>query len=127
MERFVAVLLEHTAGNLPLWLTPDQCVVLPVGEKFNDYAKKVCNSLKNSEIRAALDDRNETIGKRIRENELKKMPYLLIVGEKEMGADTVSVRQQGGKDLGTMKVAEFAKFIQDKVKDEMGEPAKPTD
>src|SRR5574344_371506 len=127
MERFVAVLLEHTAGNLPLWLTPDQCVVLPVGEKFNDYAKKVCNSLKNSEIRAALDDRNETIGKRIRENELKKMPYLLIVGEKEMGADTVSVRQQGSKDLGTMKVAEFAKFIQDKVKEEMGEPAKPTD
>ncbi len=127
MERFVAVLLEHTAGNLPLWLTPDQCVVLPVGEKFNDYAKKVCNSLKNSEIRAALDDRNETIGKRIRENELKKMPYLLIVGEKEMGADTVSVRQQGGKDLGTMKVAEFAKFIQDKVKEEMGEPARPTD
>lgn len=127
MERFVAVLLEHTAGNLPLWLTPDQCVVIPVGEKYNDFAKKVCTSLKNSEIRAAIDDRNETMGKRIRENELKKMPYQLIVGEKEMGAGMVAVRQQGGKDLGEMKVEEFAKLIADKVKEEMGEPAKPSD
>lgn len=127
MERFVAVLLEHTAGNLPLWLTPDQCVVLPVGEKYVDFAKKVCNSLKKCEIRTALDDRNETIGKRIRENELKKMPYLLIVGEKEMESGCVSVRQQGGKDLGVMKVEEFASLIQNKIKEELGEGIEPSD
>lgn len=127
MERFVAVLLEHTAGNLPLWLTPDQCVVLPVGEKYVDFAKKVCSSLKNSEIRTALDDRNETIGKRIRENELKKMPYLLVVGEKEMESGSVSVRQQGGHDLGFMKIEEFANLIGERIREELGEPVKPAD
>ena len=125
MERFVAVLLEHTAGNLPLWLTPDQCVVLPVGEKYVDFAKKVCNSLKNCEIRASIDDRNETIGKRIRENELKKMPYLLVVGEKEMETESVAVRQQGGVNLGVMKVEEFAQLIEKKTKEELGDPVTP--
>ena len=93
MERFVAVLLEHTGGKLPLWLAPDQVVILPVSEKYNDYAKKVCNLLNNCDIRASVDDRNETIGKRIRENELKRMPYQLIVGEKETEQNGVSVRR----------------------------------
>ena len=127
MERFVAVLLEHTAGNLPLWLTPDQCVVLPVGEKYSDFAKKVCNSLKNCEIRASIDDRNETIGKRIRENELKKMPYLLVVGEKEMESGSVAVRKQGGENLGVMKVEEFVSLINEKIREELGEPVKPAE
>ena len=127
LERFVAVLLEHTAGNLPLWLTPDQCVVLPVGEKYVDFAKKVCNSLKNCEIRASIDDRNETIGKRIRENELKKMPYLLVVGEKEMESGCVAVRKQGGENLGVMKVEDFAAYIEERIKEELGEPVKPSE
>lgn len=127
MERFVAVLLEHTAGNLPLWLTPDQCVILPVGEKYVDFAKKVCDSLKKCEIRTSVDDRNETIGKRIRENELKKMPYLLIVGEKEMESNSVSVRQQGGVDLGTMKIEEFAQLIVGKIKEELSDGLQPSD
>ena len=99
LERFVAVLLEHTGGRLPLWLTPDQVMVLPVSEKFADYAKKVCDLMNNSDIRASIDDRNETIGKRIRENELKRVPYIVIVGEKEMTESTVSVRRQGGDQI----------------------------
>ena len=116
MERFVAVLLEHTAGRLPLWLTPDQAVILPVSEKFNDYAKKVCDLLNNSDIRASIDDRNETIGKKIRENELKRIPYLLVVGEKEAQSDAVSVRRQGGEDCGQMGIADFAALINDEIK-----------
>ena len=116
MERFVAVLLEHTAGRLPLWLTPDQAVILPVSEKFNDYAKKVCDLLNNSDIRASMDDRNETIGKKIRENELKRIPYLLVVGEKEAQSDAVSVRRQGGEDCGQMGIADFAALINDEIK-----------
>lgn len=116
LERFVAVLLEHTGGKLPLWLTPDQVNILPVSEKFADYAKKVCELLNNSDIRAALDDRNETIGKRIRENELKKIPFLVVVGEKEFENGTLSVRRQGGKDEGTMTVDEFIKLVNDEVK-----------
>lgn len=119
MERFVAVLLEHTAGNLPLWLAPDQCAVLPVGEKYIDYAKKVCSLLKNCEIRTALDDRNETVAKRIRENELKKMPYLIVVGEKEQATSSVSVRKQGGEELGAMKIEAFAELIKNKIKEEL--------
>jgi len=115
LERFVAVLLEHTAGILPLWLTPDQAMILPVSEKFNDYAKKVCDLLNNYEIRAFLDDRNETIGKRIRDNEMKHMPYILVVGEKEAEAGTVSVRKKGGEDLGSMAIADFAHFIKAEV------------
>ena len=115
MERFVAVLLEHTGGKLPLWLAPDQVVLLPVSEKYNDFAKKVCNLLNNSDIRASIDDRNETIGKKIRENELKRMPFQLIVGEKEASSNSVSVRKQGGEDLGAMQVEEFIKLIKDEI------------
>lgn len=116
LERFVAVLLEHTGGKLPLWLTPDQVNILPVSEKFTDYAKKVCDLLNNSDIRAALDDRNETIGKRIRENELKRIPFLVVVGEKECENNTLSVRRQGGKDEGIMTVDEFIRLVNDEVK-----------
>ena len=115
MERFVAVLLEHTGGRLPLWLAPDQVVVLPVSEKYNDFAKKVCSLLNNSDIRASIDDRNETIGKKIRENELKRMPFQLIVGEKEASSNSVSVRKQGGEDLGSMEVEQFAAYIKDEI------------
>ena len=111
MERFVAVLLEHTGGRLPLWLAPDQVAVLPVSEKYNDFAKKVCSLLNNSDIRASIDDRNETIGKKIRENELKRMPFQLIVGEKEASSNSVSVRKQGGEDLGAMEVDQFVAYI----------------
>ena len=116
MERFVAVLLEHTGGKLPLWLAPDQVVVLPVSEKYNEFAKKVCNLLNNCDIRASIDDRNETIGKKIRENELKRMPYQLIVGEKEASEDKVSVRKQGGEDLGVMGIQDFAAYINEEIK-----------
>ena len=119
MERFVAVLLEHTGGRLPLWLAPDQVVVLPVSEKFNDYAKKVCKLLDNCDIRASVDDRNETIGKRIRENELKRMPYQLIVGEKEMEQNAVSVRKQGGEDLGVMQPDAFADYIRAEIEKQL--------
>ena len=111
MERFVAVLIEHTAGKFPLWLTPEQVVVLPISEKYDDYAKKVLNFLNNSDIRTLIDDRNEKIGKKIRDSELKRIPYLLIVGEKEVETETVAVRKQGEGDKGTMSLKEFADFI----------------
>lgn len=111
MERFVAVLLEHTAGKLPLWLIPEQCVVLPISEKFNEYAAKVVKELDKHGVRAIIDDRNEKIGKKIRDNELKKIPYLLVVGEKEAQNDEVSVRKQGEGDKGTMKIINFADEI----------------
>ncbi len=116
MERFVAVLIEHTAGKFPLWLTPEQAVILPISEKFNDYAKKVLNLLNNYDIRTIIDDRNEKIGKKIRDNELKRIPYLLIVGEKEFENESVSVRKQGEGDKGSMKLQEFADFINNEVK-----------
>ncbi len=116
LERFVAVLLEHTGGKLPLWLTPDQVNIVPVSEKYEEYAKKVCNLLNNSDIRAAVDDRNETLGKRIRESELKRIPFLVIVGEKEMTEGTVSVRRQGGIDAGTMPVEEFVELVSNEIK-----------
>ena len=115
MERFVAVLIEHTAGKFPLWLTPEQAVILPISEKYNDYAKNVLNLLNTSDVRTILDDRNEKIGKKIRDNELKRIPYLLIVGEKEAEEGTVSVRRQGEGDQGTMKIEEFAQFINKEV------------
>ncbi len=111
MERFVAVLLEHTAGKLPLWLIPEQCVVLPISEKFNEYAAHVVRELDKHDVRAIVDDRNEKIGKKIRDNELKKIPYLLIVGEKEAENEEVSVRKQGEGDKGTMKIINFADEI----------------
>ena len=115
MERFIAVLLEHTGGKFPLWLAPQQVVVLPLSEKYNDFAKKVCDFLNNCELRASLDDRNETVGKRIRENELKRIPYLLVVGEKEEAAGTVSVRRQGEGDKGTMKPEAFADLLRKEI------------
>jgi threonyl-tRNA synthetase len=111
MERFVAVLIEHTGGKFPLWLTPEQAVILPISEKYNDFAKKVLNSLNNYDIRTAIDDRNEKIGRKIRDNELKKVPYLLIVGEKEAETNTVSVRKQGEGDVGSMTIDEFKQLI----------------
>jgi len=115
MERFVAVLIEHTAGKFPLWLTPEQVAILPVSEKYNDYAKSVLNLLNNSDIRAVIDDRNEKIGKKIRDNELKRIPYLLVVGEKEADSQTVSVRKQGVGDQGAMTIDEFASLIHTEV------------
>ena len=116
MERFVAVLIEHTGGKFPLWLTPEQAVVLPISEKYNDYAKKVCELLNNYDIRASVDERNETIGKKIRENELKRIPFLLVVGEKEAENGTVSVRRQGEGDQGSMTPEEFAAKVNEEVK-----------
>ena len=115
MERFVAVLIEHTGGKFPLWLTPDQVVVLPISEKYNDYAQKVVNFLNNSDIRTVLDDRNEKIGRKIRDNELKKIPYMLIVGEQEMNENKVSVRRQGEGDKGSVTTEEFAEMINKEV------------
>ena len=111
LERFIAVLLEHTAGHLPLWLAPDQAVVLPISEKFNDYAKHVVDVLDENGVRATIDDRNEKIGKKIRDNELKRIPYMLIVGEKEANNEEVSVRKQGEGDKGSEKITTFAADI----------------
>ena len=111
LERFIAVLLEHTAGHLPLWLAPDQAVVLPISEKFNDYAKHVVDVLDEQGVRATIDDRNEKIGKKIRDNELKRIPYMLIVGEKEANNEEVSVRKQGEGDKGSEKITTFAADI----------------
>ena len=115
MERFVAVLIEHTAGKFPLWLTPDQVAVLPISEKFNEYADKVRMELKKYEIRAIVDDRNEKIGRKIRDNEMKRIPYMLIVGEKESENGEVSVRKQGEGDKGSMKIEDFAKNISEEI------------
>ncbi len=119
MERFVAVLIEHTAGKFPLWLTPEQVVILPISEKYNEYAESLSNFLNNSDIRTLIDDRNEKIGRKIRDNELKRIPYLLIVGEKEAESEMVAVRKQGEGDQGTMTKEEFAKFIQKEVKEQL--------
>ena len=121
MERFVAVLLEHTAGNFPLWLTPDQAIVLPISEKYIDYAKKVLNLLNNSEIRARIDDRNEKAGKKIRDAELSKIPYMLVVGEREESEGSISVRKHSEGDLGPQKVEEFIEYIKSEVNKELGE------
>ncbi|MDR1226980.1 MAG: threonine--tRNA ligase [Prevotellaceae bacterium] len=116
MERFVAVLIEHTAGKFPLWLTPDQAAVLPISEKYNDYAKKVQEELAAADISALLDDRNEKIGKKIRDNELKHIPYLIIVGEKEEANGTVAVRRQGEGDKGAMSIAAFVEHVNGEIK-----------
>ncbi len=116
MERFIAVLIEHTAGKFPLWLTPEQAIILPISEKYNDYSKKVLSLLNNYDIRALIDERNEKIGRKIRDAEIKKIPYILIVGEKEAESELVAVRRQGEGDIGTMKIEEFANFINEEVK-----------
>ncbi len=121
MERFVAVLIEHTAGKFPLWLTPDQVVILPISEKFNEYAYEIAKELNNQEIRVQVDDRNEKIGRKIRDNELKRIPYMLIVGEKEAENKEVAVRRQGEGDKGSMPVADFAKMINTEVETMMNQ------
>ena len=116
LERFVAVLIEHTAGKFPLWLTPDQVAILPISEKYNDYADKLRSYFEDNDIRAVVDDRNEKIGRKIRDNELKRIPYMLIVGEKEESEGTVSVRKQGAGYEGCMKFEDFAKKINEEVR-----------
>lgn len=112
LERFIAVLIEHCGGNFPLWLTPDQVAILPISEKYNDYAKKVLSLLNISDIRGLVDDRNEKIGKKIRDNEMKKIPFMLVVGEKEEAEGQVAVRQHGKGDIGVMSVEQFAQHVQ---------------
>ena len=121
MERFVAVLIEHTAGKFPLWLTPEQVIILPISEKYNDYAQKVSNQLNNSDIRAGIDDRNEKIGRKIRDNEMKHIPFLLIVGEKELESNTVSVRRQGEGDQGSMSVDAFSAYVINQISEQLAE------
>ena len=115
LERFTAVLIEHTAGHFPLWLTPDQVAILPISEKYNDYARKVSKYFANQGVRAVIDDRNEKIGRKIRDTELKRTPYMVIVGEKEMEEGLVSMRKQGGGEQATMSMEDFAKRINDEV------------
>ena len=112
LERFIAVLIEHCGGNFPLWLTPNQYAILPISEKYNDYAKKVSELLNNSDIRGLVDERNEKIGKKIRDNEVNKVPFMLVVGEKEAEEGTVAVREHGKGDIGTMTIEDFTKLIQ---------------
>lgn len=119
MERFVAVLLEHCAGNFPLWLTPDQVILLPVSEKFHEYTQKVSKLLENYDIRALIDERSEKVGRKIRDAEVKKLPFMLILGEKEMESGTVSVRRHGNGDLGSMTVEEFAALLNKEVAEKL--------
>ncbi|MEE9349404.1 MAG: threonine--tRNA ligase [Flavobacteriaceae bacterium] len=111
MERFIAILLEHTAGNFPLWLMPEQVILLPISEKYEIYSKKVLNLLENYEIRALVDDRNEKVGRKIRDAEMSKIPYMIIIGEKEAESNTISVRKHGEGDIGTFSVEEFSSII----------------
>ncbi len=119
MERFVAILLEHTGGNFPLWLMPEQVMILSVSEKYEKYAEKVLNLLENNEIRALVDNRNETVGKKIREAEMQKFPYIIVVGEQEENDNTITVRQHGGEDLGTISVNDFSEMINKKIKESL--------
>ena len=118
MERFVAVLIENSAGKFPLWLAPEKAIILPISEKFNDYARNVLEILNNSDICTLIDERSEKIGKKIRDSELKKIPYLLVIGEKEAENETVSVRKQGEGDKGSMKIEDFVKFIHEEINKE---------
>ncbi len=119
MERFVAILLEHTGGNFPLWLMPEQVMILSVSEKYEKYTEKVLNLLENNEIRALVDNRNETVGKKIREAEIQKFPYIIVVGEQEENDNTITVREHGGGDLGTISVKEFSEMINNKIKESL--------
>jgi len=121
LERFVAVLIENTAGKLPLWLAPEKAVILPISDKFNEYSLKVLEILNNSDICTLIDDRSEKIGKKIRDNELKRIPYLLIIGEKETENNTISVRKQGEGDKGSMKIEEFINFIHSEIRKELAQ------
>ena len=113
LERFVAILIEHTAGIFPLWLTPNQIMIISVGEKHEKYAKKVSSLLEKAEIRATLDNRNETVGKKIRESELSKTPYMGIVGDKEVKNNSISIRALGGDEIGEMYIDELINFIKE--------------
>ncbi|MEO9257204.1 MAG: threonine--tRNA ligase, partial [Crocinitomicaceae bacterium] len=119
IERFVAVLLEHCAGDFPLWLAIDQYIILPISEKYNEYAKKVSDVLNNSDIRGLVDDRNEKIGKKIREAEMNKIPYMLIVGDNEAASNQISIRKRGEGDLGSFSVDQFIDIINKAVKEEL--------
>ena len=121
LERFTAVLIEHTAGHFPLWLTPDQVAILPISEKYNDYAKEVKSYLDTQDVRAYIDDRNDKIGRKIRDNELKRVPYMIVVGEKEAADKLVSMRKQGGGEQATMPMTEFAQRIKDEVAEQLKE------
>jgi threonyl-tRNA synthetase len=121
LERFTAVLIEHTAGHFPLWLTPDQVAILPISDKYNDYALEVKKYFDGQEVRAYIDDRNEKIGRKIRDNELKRVPYMVVVGEKESAEGLVSMRKQGGGEQATMSMADFAQRIKDEVADQLKE------
>jgi threonyl-tRNA synthetase len=115
MERFIAILLEHTAGNFPLWLMPTQAIILSISEKYEKYVEKVLNLLENDEIRALVDNRNETIGKKIREAEMQKHPYMIIIGEQEEKENKITVRQHGGEDLGMISIEDFSKIIKTEI------------
>ena len=115
IERFVAILLEHTGGNFPLWLMPEQVIILSISEKFEKYAEKVLNLLENDEIRALIDNRNETMGKKIRDAEMKKIPYMIVVGENEEKENKITVRQHGGEDLGMISVTEFSNIVDNEI------------
>jgi threonyl-tRNA synthetase len=119
MERFVAVLLEHCAGDFPLWLSTEQFAILPISEKYNEYAENVSQLLNNYDIRGFVDDRNEKIGKKIREAELKKIPFMLIVGEKEADNNEVSVRQRGSGDKGSMSISDFSELVRKTIEEEL--------
>ena len=119
LERFTAVLIEHTAGHFPLWLTPDQVAILPISEKYNDYAEKLRKYFDRNNVRAYVDDRNEKIGRKIRDNELKRVPYMLVVGEKEAEDGLVSMRKQGGGEQATMTMEEFAQRVNAEVAEQL--------
>lgn len=119
MERFVAVLIEHTGGKFPLWLAPDQFILLPLSDKYTPYSEKVLSLLTQKDVRGSIDDRTEKTGKKVRDAELKRIPYMLIVGEKEEQNSTISVRKQGGEDLGIMTIEEFGDFINNEVAKEL--------
>jgi len=115
MERFIAILIEHCAGNFPLWLSPEQFIILPISEKFNDYAQNVLNYLNNNDIRGLIDDRNEKIGKKIRDAEMNKIPFMLIIGEKEADGELVAVRKHSHGDVGTFKLDQFITFFNEEL------------
>jgi threonyl-tRNA synthetase len=119
LERFVAVLIEHCAGNFPLWLTPDQTIILPISDKYNEYAQNVLKLLNNYDIRSLIDERAEKIGKKIRDAEVSKLPFMLIVGEKEAAENKVSVRRHGSGDLGSFTLEEFAEIIRKEIAEKL--------
>ena len=115
LERFIAILIEHTAGNFPLWLTINQILIVPVGENHKKHCEKVFNLLENNEIRALIDDRSETVSKKIRTGEINKIPYIIIIGDKEIESENYPLRGHGGKDLGRKRINELLKFLKDEI------------